>query len=231
MKIKIFNATQKEIESKQYNIFIGISIGVKPINEKLAEDYILWALKYTKNKVVILIADEIAKINYKIFSKYSTSKAHKRAIREGDKYVNFFNKVLTNFSNEEKNRVIILRWDEIFNDELRKIKDILEKESDNNPEFKKYIINFVAKFAQRKGKDLNEKQLDNLLKYVLFELPTLLNGIEFKGIKYRLLLYPTFVESGMSKFVADIEGGNIFQKLKNKLNLTDKTILVEANLR
>ena len=69
------------------------------------------------------------------------------------------------------------------------------------------------------------------MEYVLFELPTLLNGIEFNGIEYKLLLYPSFVESGMSKFVADIENKNIFQNLKDKLNLTDKTVLVEAKIK
>lgn len=103
MKLRFFNATKKEIEEKRFNVFIGISLGVlKPLTEETAKEYIGWAFKNTKNKVIILIADEIAKFNYKIFSGYSAGKSERRAIREGDKYVDFFQKILKGFSKEEQ---------------------------------------------------------------------------------------------------------------------------------
>lgn len=76
MDIKVFNSTKEKIEEREDNIFIGISLGVlKPLTKELAKDYIDWALRNTKEKVVILIADEIAKFNYKIFSSYNERKS------------------------------------------------------------------------------------------------------------------------------------------------------------
>ena len=116
MDKKIFNATNKEVEEKKYNIFIGISLGVlKPLTKEMAKEYIEWALKNTKNKVVILIADEIAKFDYKIFSSYSGGKSERRAIREGDKYFDFFLNIVKEFSEKEQKKILILKWKDIWN--------------------------------------------------------------------------------------------------------------------
>ena len=129
MKLKFFNATKKDVEEQKYDIFIGISLGVlKPLTKETAKEYIEWALKNTKNKVAILIADEIAKFNYKIFSSYTEGKSERRAIREGDKYVDFFQQILQEFSKEEQKKILILRWNDIWDKRKEKIKEILEKE-------------------------------------------------------------------------------------------------------
>lgn len=72
--------------------------------------------------------------------------------------------------------------------------------------------------------------MDYLSQYILYELPTLLDGIDYKKEKYRLLLYPTFESSGMSEVVTKIEQGEIFPSLKKKLNLVEKTAMVETYL-
>ena len=68
MHTEIFNSSEKEIQSKKFNVFVGISVGVKPLNEEIAQEYLSWALENTKDNVIILIADEIAKYNYVVFS-------------------------------------------------------------------------------------------------------------------------------------------------------------------
>ena len=70
MKIKkIFNTTKKEIESKKFNIFIGISLGNKWFTKENLQEYLNWALENTKEKVLILIADKIHIINYNVRNK------------------------------------------------------------------------------------------------------------------------------------------------------------------
>lgn len=231
MNTKIFNATKKEVEEQEYNVFIGISLGVlKPLTKEMAKDYIKWALKNTKNKVAILIADEIAKFNYKIFSSYSEGKSERRAIKEGDKYLDFFCEIIKEFSKEEQKNILILRWKYIWNERKEKIRQILEEEYKSNKEFKDKIQFFIEKYSDKRGKKLDEEKLDYLAQYILYELPTLLDGIEYDKVKYRLLLYPTFESSGMSEVVTKIEQGKIFPNLKKKLNLPEKTIMVETYL-
>ena len=231
MKLKFFNATKKEVEERKYNVFIGISLGVlKHLTIETAKEYIEWALKNTKNKVAILIADEIAKFNYKIFSSYSEGKSERRAIREGDKYLDFFQQILQEFSKEEQKKILILRWKDIWNERKEKIKQILDEEYKSNKEFKEQVQFFLKKYSDKRNKDLDKEKLDYLSQYILYELPTLLDGIEYKNEKYRLLLYPTFESSGMSEVVTKIQQGKIFPNLKKKLNLAEKTAMVETYL-
>ena len=76
---------------------------------------------------MILIADEIAKFNYKIFSSYSEGKSLRSALKEGDKYEDFFNKIIKKLSPEEQKKVLILRWKDIWDDQREKIRAKLEK--------------------------------------------------------------------------------------------------------
>ena len=107
MKLKIFNGKQNEIKQKE-NIFIGISVGVKPLNERISKEYLSWALKNTKEKVVILIADEIAKFNYKIFSKYGENKSLKRALRDGQKHSEIFENTINKYFKEKRDRINLI---------------------------------------------------------------------------------------------------------------------------
>jgi len=231
MKLQLFNATEKELEERPYNVFIGISVGIKPFTKELAKQWIEWSLKHTKEKVAILVADEIAKINYRILSGYSEGKSQKRALRDGDEYVDFFEELLKDFSKDEQEKVSIVRWKDIFTEKLQTIKEILDQEFDINPKFREQILEFLRRYVGRRKKELSEEKLTFLAQYILFELPTLLEGIQYKGTEYRLLLYPTYVGSGMSEFVTDIQNGRKFRALRDKLKLKEKTVMVEAYIQ
>lgn len=40
MNLTIYNSTEQELEQKNYPIFIGISIGSKPMSFEIAESYL-----------------------------------------------------------------------------------------------------------------------------------------------------------------------------------------------
>ena len=227
-----FNATQKEVESKKYNIFMGVSLGTsKSLIEKEVEDCMKWAVKNAKNKVIVLIADEIAKFNYNVFSGYNKDKSRRRAIREGDKYVDFFNKIIDRLSKYEQDKIQIVRWKDIWDKEKERIKLLLEKEYGSNKEFRERVRFFVKKHAEKRNKVLDEVGLDCLSQYIFYELSTLFDGIEYENEKYGILLYPTFKSSGMSEFVVEVENSEKFYELRKKMDLSDRVIMVEAYLK
>ena len=155
--LKFFNATKEEVEEQKYNVFIGISLGVlKPLTKEMAKEYIEWALKNTKNKVVILIADEIAKFNYKVFNSYSEGKSERRAIRESDEYLDFFQQILLEFSKDEQKKILILRWKDIWDERKEKIKEILEEEYKSNKNFKYKVQFFLKKYSDKREKGKNQ---------------------------------------------------------------------------
>jgi predicted acetyltransferase len=61
--IKLFGINEEELNSKLFNIFIGISLGNKFLNKEIAEKYLRFCLEKTKEKVLVLIADEIDCVN------------------------------------------------------------------------------------------------------------------------------------------------------------------------
>jgi hypothetical protein len=60
-----------QLESKKYSIFIGISVGIKPMSIEIARKLLEWGDKHSCDTMQILIADEIAKYNYLAFSHYT----------------------------------------------------------------------------------------------------------------------------------------------------------------
>jgi len=68
---EIIGATKKEIKEKGFNIFVAISLGNKWFSKENLKEYILWALKQTKSKkLIIIIADGLHAINYEVRNTY-----------------------------------------------------------------------------------------------------------------------------------------------------------------
>ncbi len=228
MQVKIFNSSEKEIQLKKFNIFVGISVGIKPINDELAKEYLSWSLKNTKENVIILIADEIAKYNYIVFSNYNENKSLNRAYRDGAEHIKIFENVISKYFENEIKRIKIITWKDILSDKYYSRKEIIEDFYNINSAFQEKINYFLKKYTERRNKNLNKEKFKILSKYIISELPTILFGIEFQNNHYNLLLYPTYVHSGLSELSSNIFKGVEFLELKNKLGLDNKTVLVEA---
>ena len=228
MHIQIFNSSEKEIQSRKFNIFVGISVGVKPLNEEIAKEYLSWSLENTKDDVIILIADEIAKYNYIVFSKYNENKSLKRAYSDGAEHTKIFEDTISKHFSKEKSRIKIISWKDILSEKYDKAKEIIDKFYEKNIDFQNKINHFLKKYTERREKELSQERLKILSQYILSELPTLLLGIDFENKHYNLLLYPTYIHSGLSELSTNISKGIEFPELKDELNLDKKTVLVEA---
>lgn len=228
MHTKIFNSSEEEIQSKNFNIFIGISVGVKPLNEEIAKEYISWALQNSKEDIIILLADEIAKYNYIVFSSYNENKSLKRAYRDAAEHKKIFENTISKHFKKESKRIKIIHWRDIISEEYKKAKEIIESFYEQNKDFQNRINYFLKKYAEGRNKELGEERLKILSQYIISELPTLLLGIDFENKHYNLLLYPTYIHSGLSNLSSNIYKGIEFPELKEKLKLDKKTVLVEA---
>jgi len=230
-KMRIFGATSQQISKKKYNIFIGVSISNKKLDEKMAYDYLKWSVKNTKEKVAVIIADELDIVNYEIFSSYSSGKSRKRAEKEGEDFKKIFERATNRLLNKDKSKVKIYRWSDVKKSEhYQEIYKHLLKSYQEIPEFKSAVLFFVKKYVRKRGKLKileSQEKLDKLAMYILGELPTLLQGIYLNEIHYNLCIYPTYFASGMSQFVTDIWDGelNISKELVKKLK--GKAVLVE----
>lgn len=228
MKLYTYNITQEKLNRSRFPVFIGISVGIKPMSEEIALSYFQWAEKHTSEVIQILIADEIAQFNYLACSHSTKPGALNRAIRDGDKYQIFFEKVLEKLTN--KANFNLLRWKDIKNEKFHVILKQVILEFETNQEFREAIITIGNQYLNRRSKEIKKDKINFVYQYLLHELPTLLDGIYVNDKKYNLILYPTYKHSGMSALVCDIQNGIRFQSLRDKLKL-EKTIMVEWLIR
>lgn len=113
------NTTESDLQSRKFNIFIGISLGNKYFSKENIKDYLLWALENTKEKVAILIPDKIHAVNYEVRSKYSKERAENLAFREGEKVKAVVENILSEIESEKRALLNILKWESIETDEQK----------------------------------------------------------------------------------------------------------------
>lgn len=232
-EIKFFGTTREEVELRKFNIFVGISLGNKLLTKELAKAYVDWALKRTKENIVVLIADEIDAVNWKIFNNLDEKTATEKVSNKAQGLDDMFSRAIKILSRENdlaiENRVKVIRWKDIKTDRFNKLLTILESEFETNIDFRDKILSFVKKYCELRKKSVDGTEQVKLAGYILAELPTLLEGIEVSDVRYDMIFYPTYVDSGISQFVLDIQNGT-YPDLFSKLQLSVKCVMAESYL-
>lgn len=218
------NTSKQEVFAKKLNIIIGVSLGNKYFTKEHILDYLLWSVENTKEKVTVLIPDKIHAVNYEVRSGYNNKRAEKKAQREGGKIKNIVEEIINGFSTEQKVMVNILKWEEIETENHKRMVAIFYDEFINNPKFKKDILDIVKEYFC--SEKLANCDYEKLATYVLEELPMLVAGIEYEGIKYDLLPYPGISKIDYLKI--GLQESTIYPELSKKLNITNKLRLIEA---
>jgi tRNA-dependent cyclodipeptide synthase len=231
--MKLFNVTNKEISNKMFNIFVGISLGNKLLTPKLAKKYVKWAHQNTKDNALILIADEIDIINWQIFRELSEKEAAKKVKFKAFGIASMFEKAKRELYKDNNDPTFITKihtifWSDIRNEGYEELRKILETQFNTNKLFKEKVLYFVNKYLELRDYIATDKQKDQLASYIINELPTLIGGIYWDKTLYNLILYPTYIDSGMSDFVLEIRSGKYFDA--NLLQLRQICVLAEDYL-
>lgn len=227
MNIKTYlNATKNDVESKKFNIFIGLSLGNKLFNKESIREYIQWALNFSKEKVVVLIADKIHAVNYEVRRGYPKERAFSVALRKGKEIERLIERVLSNLLEKEKNRVVILHWQDIINEEYIRKLDIIYKAFRENKEFHKRILEIVKENTNSSIIYLKDGDYEKLAQYSLDEIPLLVCGFSYSDIQYNLIPYPGIGK--IDTLAVDLQEGNDFPSITNDLQIQSKVAILEA---
>jgi len=213
--MQYFNVTQEEIDKKIFNIFVGISVGNKLLTPELAKRYVEWVHKHTKDNALILIADELDAINWQVFRGFNEKNALVKAREKGYQIAGMFDKAKRTLARETDDpsyitNVHTLFWEDIKNPGFEHVCEILTEQYNTNDKFKEAVLYFVDKYIELRQIEVIDTDKNKLASYIISELPTLLGGLLWNNTLYNLILYPTYITSGMSKFVLDIRGGKYF---------------------
>lgn len=232
--MQYYNVTQEEIDKKLFNIFIGISLGNKLLTPELVKKYVKWAYKHTKDDALVLLADDIDAINWQVFRGMSEEEAMKKVKQKAYNFAGMFDKAKRALYKEKNDpgyitKVHTIYWGDIKNEGYQHLKEIFTKEYKTNEKFREQILFFVDKYIELREARISDEDKEKLADYVISELPTLLGGIFWNNSLYNLILYPTYVESGMSQLVLDIREGKYFDAAK--LKLRQLCVLVEDYIK
>ena len=229
--MQIFGATSNQVQERQFNVFVGISIGNKRLTPDMAKDYTEWAMQHSSGTPTILIADKIASVNYQVLHGFDEHQAAEKARNKGVNFEQMFKRAIKRLALDEAEATEpkIIKWDDITNERYEHLYEVLVKEFESNADFKRDVLFFVHEYLKHSNnsKPLNDDDLDKLADYILAELPALLEGIQVGGVVYDLLFYPTYRESGMSQFVVDLQDGK-YQRLADELALERRNVMMES---
>ncbi|GMU74254.1 MAG: hypothetical protein AMXMBFR44_4510 [Candidatus Campbellbacteria bacterium] len=232
MQVKTYlNTTKEEVEAKEHNIWIGISLGNKYFTKENIHAYILWALKHTKDDVLVAIIDDIYAINLEVFDKRSKDSSLRRARRKGDTKAVEVQEIVDGLSGRDKARVHIVRWIDLINSKYHSYRTkILYDEFESNKAFHDYILEIIREGRSDRLQELDEAGIEKLAEYVLKEIPVFINGAKYKtkdGWKtYSLIPYPGLTK--LDELFIGLQNKDLFSELAEKLKITDKIAILEA---
>lgn len=231
--VEYLNTTKEEAESKKFNIWLGISLGNKQFSKESIKEYIAWALKYTKEDVLVVIPDRLYAINLEVMDGYSKLAAFRKALKKGDEKEIEIKDILLQLSEEDSKLIKVVRFRHVAASKYHDYRvELLFNEFRKNKKFHDYIIKIVKENKKVSSKNLSEEKLDQLAEYVLQEIPVYLNGAKYGGLPehggktYLLQIYPGL--SLIDSLLMNLQEGSVFPELKEKLKITGKIAIVEG---
>jgi len=219
---EIHNITEKDIASKRNNILIAICLGNKfflnknNLREENVSGYLQWALRNTKEKVLILIADEIQITNRNVRNKGVTSETNlKRILEDGRIIKSQLKELIKKFSKEDQKEIEIIDWEEYMEkDELCKSTTaLIYKEFEENNLFRNEVFNTIRNTIT--DRRFSKEAYWKLCNYILDEFSVIYSGVKYEGDYYGILLYPYMDPTGY--LMKDIMQKSKFPKLADKL--------------
>lgn len=220
------NTNEEAVLGKEFNIYLGLSLGNRYFTPEHIRDYLLWSVDNTKTMVTILIPDKIQAVNYEVKNGYTPKRALAVAMRKGEELEAVVRKIVTE-SNIPESKVRILHWSDIedghYFDTLRIIKETFEQDQ----KFRDAVIQMVRETPHIQSLDhLSEPDFVKLSQYILDELPILINGIHVDNEWYSLFPYPGFAK--LDYLALDLQEGKTFPELTAKLDIRNTLHLIEA---
>jgi len=231
MRIETYLGTNKEeVESKKFNIWIGVSLGNSYFTDKNIKEYIRWAIKNTREDVLVVVADKIRAINYEVLDGKSESRSLKLAKREGDKKMEELRNILDSLPDEVSDMVRLARWRDVNKSKYHNYRlEVIYEEFNKEGDFYDYICSIVKE--ARPDRTMDKERVDGLAEYVLREIPVFVNGVKY-NIKdnlwrtYGLIPYPGV--SKLDELFMGLQNRSMFLDLSNRLKITDDIAILEA---
>jgi tRNA-dependent cyclodipeptide synthase len=216
-----------DLENKQYNIGVGISLGNKWFTIDNITEEIGWALQNTKDFVLVYVADSIHAINLEVRKRISKERAMRLALDQGSMILlDVKNQVEKIFSKDDTNRIYYANWNNLLDESYKKKLEYLYSFYLKNEEFKKRIHELVIEYVSREERKFDDEEINKLGTYIIEELPEILCRVSFRDLIIDAYMYPS--DGDLPRFVEDIQFGRIFPEIKENIIDTEPKVFLEV---
>jgi hypothetical protein len=174
-----------------------------------------------------MIADRISKFNEYVFNKRSltTGSADRYSIDKGKVFRDLFEVI------SPRKDFQIIGWDAVHSELYQSAINLVEHEFNSNDDFREEITSIAKVFFNSRKPNRPPKlwEIDVLTNYIIWELPSLLQGIHYDGIDYRCLVHPmhfkgTIPSNPLKRLIKEIHSTDRFYDLKKELITGSMTI-------
>lgn len=225
---KVRGGTKEELYAKKYNIGVAISLGNKWFTAENVVSLTEWALEYTKEYVVVYVADSIHAINIEIRKRKSSTKAMEMAEKMSDAILEEIKLLAeTRLSTSQLSKIYYEKWNGLFTPAFQEKLNWLNSKYETDEVFRKTIINLVEGFTSNESKNFSEEDKIQLGTYIIAELPELLGRTPINGRSFDADAYP--YDGKLAEFVEDIQKGELFPDVKDKVMDTEPKVFIEVH--
>lgn len=223
----IRGGSKEELESKQYNIGIGISLGNKWFSVDNIVALTKWALPYTRERVIIYVADSIHAINVEVRNRITFENALKKVDKLGSDILRQAQLALENqLSPEDFAKITYCKWEDLADEKYKEKVNYLNELYTNENDFQKAITSIVKGFTSKESRQFSNADILRLGQYIIEELPEIINRVPMNGIGCDAFVYP--FDGELPKFVEKIQLGELFPEIKQAIMDTEPKVFLEV---
>ena len=225
MRIEQYHLTnQEELATNKWNMYLGLSLGNRKFSKKAIASYIHSSLEYTRSSLLLLIPDAIHAHNIQVRKGIVYQDALGIADQRGKEFRKVIESVLTQEQLQDDPRIKIAHWNDIEDAEYLRVHEILSHIYKTHISFYLAIQDIVKATVPVWG--YSSQQRDTLGRYVVAELPTMLDGVRYNGELYNLYPYPG--DTAVNRLVVAMRQGERFQDIMERLDVKNAVASLEA---
>jgi tRNA-dependent cyclodipeptide synthase len=223
--VDFFRTDLAEIEARQWNPYLGISIQNKTFTADYVHAFAEWAADRASERVAIVVVDVLQRINNQVLNRSKPMAAIEKAFRKADEVHALCDEALDRLAPGQRGKIVVLDWCDIFDDEyFLHNASVFNTAFAADREFHDFLVGLTRANLGPIVERLDESQVELLATYMLHELPELATGFLHGGIHYNLNVYPGRIAS----IYADLLAQPFFPGIARQLHTIGKYACIEA---
>lgn len=214
---KCIGLPMSDLADRRHNIFIAISLANKSFTELYLREQLKFALRYTADKVLVLIPGEWHAINLQCVDEMSRSTSLRHSFKEEDSMRALCARIVSDLPAPEQSSILLAPTWSIYTPEYSKRLELLAREYSRKGHLYRDISNIVRSWLKQRKRTITQPRLEALAQYVITELPLFLSPVRTtqNELEFAVNLYPGI--GPFEELVERIRLSDMYNNLRKEL--------------